>query len=168
MNRAKVQHSALVIVLAGLLLAGCGGARGTEERTLVLTFVPSAQLNWDGDNANTLQVGVFVLSSAVAFEQGAVTAILDPEDDPDYTRQFTLDRIEYRIFTVRPGTEQEERLVYTVGPNHPDEPQLGVIADYYDPAENATMRKVIQLDGDKEEEIEIILGKDRLETVRRE
>ncbi len=167
MKRINVGYSLVVFILAGLLLAGCGGSRGTEERIIELTFVPSDQLNWDGDNANTLQVGVFVLSNADAFQQAAVTAILDDDEDEEYITQFIRDRIDHRIYTVRPGAEQKEIMVYVPGPNDPKRVQLGIIADYFDPAEDAAVRRVLMTD-DKREEIRIILGKDRLEMVSRE
>jgi type VI secretion system VasD/TssJ family lipoprotein len=165
LNRAGRVVLLFAVVL--LVLAGCSLFRGGEpkERTIQLTFDPSPQLNWDGSESKTLQVAVFILKDTGRFAGGQVAAFFDPDYDRDYSERFAADVVKSWTFTVRPGQSETQILSYTLGQAEAERLYLGIIGDFFQPADNGRERSFYTLKNTSQQQITAVFGKDLIESV---
>lgn len=158
-----------VIPVLAIFLVGCSLCRGggPKERTVELTFDPSFDLNWDGEDPKPLQVAVFVLRDSDRFLSGQVAAFFDAGYDQDFDQRFADDRIENWIFTVRPDQTESQIIRYTLSQSDPQRVYLGIIGDFFTPAGNGRERAVYALKNKSKQKITVAIGKDQIETVSR-
>lgn len=165
----RVGWVVLSMTVVVLLVAGCSLFRGggPKERTVQLTFDPSTQLNWDGNDSKTLQVAVFVLKDTDRFSSGQVAVFFDPGYDRDYHDRFAEDVVKSWTFTVRPGQAETQVLRYTLGQADPERVYLGLIGDFFRPADNGRERSVYTLKNTSQQQVTATFGKDMIESVVR-
>jgi len=169
-HRDKIWRVWLPIIALLLLLSGCSLFRGggPKERTIELTLQPAAELNWDGTASKTLQVAVFVLRNTDRLLTGQVATFFDPNSDKDYYDRFAAeDVVGQWTFTIRPGQTETQVVRYTIGKDDPKRVYLGVIGDFFAPADNGRERSVYTLQNASKQKITVVFGKDQIEKVER-
>ena len=122
-----------VMALVVLGLAGCGWIFGKQEKPMrvEVVFNGTADLNFDGKNAQSVQVKVFLLRSSARFMGADPRTFFDPTFDAGFAPVFAKDTLATASVIVAPQDTTSVELSVPFINAEKGKPVLCAIADFY-------------------------------------
>jgi type VI secretion system VasD/TssJ family lipoprotein len=143
-------------------LAGCGWIFGKQEKPMRVEVVltGSSDLNFDGKNAQSVQVKVFLLRNGARFMGADPRTFFDPTFDEGFAPVFAKDTLATASVNVAPQGTASVELVVPYVKVEKEKPVLCVIADFYRPPGEKKERLALNIKKKTYQKVKLEVGKD--------
>ena len=151
-----------IAVLILTCLAGCGWIFGKQEKPMRVDVVlaGSSDLNFDGKNAQSVQVKVFLLRNSARFMGADPRTFFDPTFDEGFTSVFARDTLATASVIVSPQETTSVELVVQFVKAEKEKPILCVIADFNRPPGEKKERLALKISQKTYQKVKLQVGKD--------
>jgi type VI secretion system VasD/TssJ family lipoprotein len=151
---------AMALVVIGI--AGCGWIFGKQEKPMRVEVVltGTSDLNFDGKNAQSVQVKVFLLRSSARFMGADPRTFFDPTFDAGFAPVFAKDTLASASVIVSPQETTSVELTVPFVKAEKGKPVLCAIADFYRPPAGKAERLALNIPKKSYQKVKLQVGKD--------
>jgi len=155
---------ALGVVFLSMVLSGCGWLFNKQHKPLVVDVELTAtdSLNFDGVQAQAVQLKLYVLRSDARFMSGDTRAFFDDRWNPEWREQVfhKQDTLATNTVTLIPNEVKTVRLEVPYAYARDAKPVFAAIADFLHPPSERTERLAFNMQKKSKQTLKLTVGKD--------
>lgn len=155
---------ALGVLLLSMALSGCGWIFKKQHKPLLVEVQLAAtdSLNFDGTQAQAVQLKLYVLKDDARFMSGDTRAFFDDKWNPEWREQVfnKQDTMATNTVTLIPNEVKTVKLEVPYAYARDAKPVFAVIADFLRPPSVQTERLAFKMQKKSKQTIKLTVGKD--------